>query len=260
MKRTYYFLKNYKYDFIASFFLIGSIIVGYYFHYNQEIPFYVSIGFIIISLVVIIYLRVRDRSFYFIPFTSRKDKDEWIGKGEFEYSRVKKCFHITNTHSGYIFSKCFMWSDYKYIFEFKIIKSCLGIILRAINLSNYVMLQIGQDGIRPHIKVNGAWKVWEHKDVNLGFENNLKLDNWYKCIISCEKDVINIRIFENKDPIFDRDWIIPSGQINFMFKKDEEDKKPLLIPFAINLEYGTIGFRNSGYEKALLRNILVERI
>jgi len=230
MKRTYYFLKNYKYDFIASFFLIGSIIVTYYFRYSQKIPFYISIGLIIISLVVIIYLRVRDRSFYFIPFTSRKDKDEWIGKGEFEYTRIKKCFQITKSGS------------------------------RAINLSNYVMLQIGQDGIRPHIKVNGAWQVWEYVDVNLGFEKSLKLDNWYKCIISCEKDVINIKIFKGKNVIFDRDWIIPSGQINFMFKKDEEDKKPLLIPFAINLEYGTIGFRNSGYEKALFRNVLVEKI
>jgi len=260
MKRTYYFLKNYKYDFIASFFLIGSIIVGYYFRYSQKILFYVSIGFIIVSLVVIIYLRVIDRSFYFIPFNRRSDKDEWIGKGEFEYSRVKKCFEITNTSSGYIFSKCFMWSDYRYIFEFKIIRSCLGVILRAINLSNYVMLQIGQNGIRPHIKVNGAWQAWEFKDFNLAFEESLKLDNWYKCIISCEKDVINIRIFKNKISIFDRDWIIPSGQINFMFQKDEEDKKPLQIPFAINLEYGTIGFRNYGLEKALLRNVLIERI
>ena len=55
-------------------------------------------------------------------------------------------------------------------------------------------------------------------------------------------------------------WIIPSSQINFTFKKDEEDKKPFLIPFAINIEYGTIGFRNSGHEETLLRNILIERI
>ena len=123
-----------------------------------------------------------------------------------------------------------MWSDYRYVFEFKIIRSCLGVILRAINLSNYVMLQIGQTGIRPHIKVNGAWTAWEFKDVDLDFESNLKLDNWYKCMISCEKDIINIRILKNKNSIFDRDWIIPSGQINFAFKKDEEDRKPLLIP------------------------------
>lgn len=256
MKRTYYFFKNYKYDFIPTFFLISSAIVGYYIRSSL----FLSIAVIIISLIIIIFLRLRDKSFYFIPLTSRKDKDEWIGKGEFEYSRVKKCFQITSSDSGYIFSKCFMWSDYRYKFEFKIIKSYLGIIVRAINLSNYAMLQIGKDGIRPHIKVNGAWRVWEYKDVNLDFENTLKLDNWYECITSCEKDVINIKIFGDEGPIFDRDWIIPSGQINFIFKKDEEDKKPLLIPFAINLEYGTIGFRNSGNEKALLRNVLVERI
>lgn len=76
MKRTFYFLKNYKYDFIASVFLIGSAIFGYYTRNNQQISFYISIGIIIASLIVIIYLRIKDRSFYFIPFTNRKDKND----------------------------------------------------------------------------------------------------------------------------------------------------------------------------------------
>jgi len=46
----------------------------------------------------------------------------------------------------------------------------------------------------------------------------------------------------------------------FTFKKDENDAAPLHIPFPINLEYGTIGFRNSGSEKALVRYVLIEKI
>lgn len=260
MKRICYFFKSYKFDFVTSIFLIASIFGGYYFRQSQQVLFYISISIILISLLIIIYLRVKDRSFYFIPLTNRKDGDEWIGKGVFKYSRVKKCFQISDSDPGYIFSKCFMWSDYDYKFEFKIIGSCIGIVLRAINLSNYVMLQINKNGIRPHIKINGAWKWWESNEVDLDFEKKLKLDNWYRCFISCEKDVVSIRIYEKNNTIFDRDWIIPSGQINFIFKKSEDKGESLSIPLSLNLEYGTVGFRSSVNEKALIRNVLIKKI
>ena len=72
--------------------------------------------------------------------------------------------------------------------------------------------------------------------------------------------MVSIRIYENNIAIFDRDWLIPDGPINFIFKKNEKGEAELSIPLSLNLEYGTIGFRNSLNEKALIRNVLIEKI
>jgi hypothetical protein len=178
----------------------------------------------------------------------------------FEYKRTEKSFLITNSESGYIYSRSLTWSDYKVSFDFKILKTCLGAILRAVNLSNYVLLQININGIRPHIRVSGGWFWREAKDANLSFNSDLSLDKWYKCILSCEKVSINIKLFDNKNKIFDREWDIPQGSLVFDFKRDENDTNPAKIPFPITLEYGSIGFRNAGEEKALVRNLLIEKI
>jgi hypothetical protein len=123
------------------------------------------------------------------------------------------------------------------------------------------MLQITQTGIRPHVRINGAWTIQEAENVNLIFpDGRLSLDQWYKCHVSCDKEAINIKIDDKKGEVLNRQWRLPQGNLIFSFKRDEEDTRPVNIPFPINLEYGTVGFRNSGNEKALMKNVLVEKI
>lgn len=254
MKRILYFGKRFLYDILATIFALALTFITY-----GKAQFFVSIIIIFVYLVVIILLRLRDRDFYFIPLTQRRDKDNWIGRGIFEYSKVHKCFFITNADPGYIYSKCLNWSNYKYAFEFKIIKNHLGVVLRAVNLSNYVMLQIALDGINPHIRINGGWSTWGHKQSGLSFRKKLSLDTWYKCDLYCENDSVNIKIFDEQNKVFDREWQIPTGSLVFKFKKDEESSSSTNIPFPINLEYGSIGFRNWGREKALIKSILIKK-
>lgn len=219
----------------------------------------ISTVIILISLFVILYLRLRGRDFYFIPLDNPKDKDDWIGNGQFEYSRVNKSFQMTQAEPGFIYSKCLDWSDYKCEFDFKIRNTCLGVILRAVNLSNYVMIQITQEGIRPHVRINGGWKYWEAEEVGLKFSNNLSLEDWYKCQLVCDKNIINIKITHSRNKLLDREWEIPKGSITFTYKVSEE-ATPVMIPFPINLEYGSAGFRESGQEKALIKNFLLEKV
>jgi hypothetical protein len=136
----------------------------------------------------------------------------------------------------------------------------MGAIVRAVNLSNYLMFQIREDGIRPHIRINGGWRPWEHQEVGLTFENKLSLDSWYKCSLSCEKDLINITLSNRKKVFFERSWAIPPGRIAFPFPQKEQDPNPPTIHFPVDLDYGTIGVRNSHEEKALVKNVLVEKI
>jgi len=260
MKKPLYFLRNYKFDFLTTLSAIFLYFIAFKYASDQKKLLLFSIAITIILLILIIFLRLKDKDFYFVPLTNRKDKDDWIGSGLFEYTKTHNCFIITNSDPGYIYSKNLTWSDYKLSFEFKIIKKCLGVILRAINLSNYVMLQITLDGIRPHIRINGGWKWWEHEEVKLEFTERLSLDKWYKCLIYCEQKSINIKIFDGANEILNRTWDIPQGSLVFQFKKSEKDSESISIPFPINLEYGSVGFRNYGEEKALIKNILIEKI
>lgn len=252
-----YFFKKYKYEFLTT---VSTIVVSIFpvlmVSQNKQVLIVTIIGISLFVLILILFLRLRDKDLYFLSLTNRKNIEDWIGKGKFEYSKINKCFLITDSDSGFIFPKCFLWSDYKFIFEFKIVKDCLGAIIRSINLSNYVMLQLTLKKLRPHIRVNGGWYIWEETDISFP----LSLDKWYKCLILCEKDIIGIKLYSNKDKILDRELRIPQGNIFFDFKKGEDDKSPIQIPFPINLEYGTVGFRNSGKEEALVRNILIEKI
>ncbi len=260
MKNAYYFIRTYWSDFIASILAITLAWITFSYTKDLRLSFIISTGIILFFLFVIIYLRSKEKDFYFIALQNREDREDWIGDGKFDYSRVSKCFQVTQASPGYIYSKCLNWSDYKYEFEFKLRKQCLGAVLRAVNLSNYVMLQITQSGIRPHVLINGGWIAWEANTVNLEFPKNLSFEEWYKCELVCDKDIITIKMFNKNNLILDREWQIPHGVLAFAFKKDEDDTKPLNIPFPINLEYGSVGFRNFGDEKAFVKNILIEKV
>lgn len=259
MKRLYYFLKNYKLDLLTLFFAIISAILAYCFMSNQKILMRTSIIIAVVFLLVIIYIRKRERDFIFSALTWRKDIESWIGYGEFKYNRVHNAYAITKSESGFINSKCLNWSSYRINFDFKIASEKLGIIVRAVNLSNYVMIQVNPLGIRPHIRVNGGWKVWEVEETGLKIENPLSLDKWYKAQIACDKNEISIRLCNGKKCVFDKVWEIIRGNAVFNFKKDEKDKG-INIPFPINLEYGSAGFRNCGNEKAFVKNMLIKKI
>lgn len=260
MQYIKYFVRNYKYDFLAGLFAILSGVVGFIYYDKHKVYLLISIFLVLILLIVIIYLRLKEKDFYFISFQSRNHKKYWMGKGDFDYSQSEKSFFITHSSEGLIFSKCLNWSNYQVTFKFKIINKCIGIVLRAVNLSNYVMLQCNPEGINPHVKINALWFIqrYSDKDVKLDFSKPLSRDKWYKCVFACENRIIKIIILENKKIIFNREWIIPDVK-TFTFKEREDgDEKQMVLP--VNLDYGTVGFRNYGSEKALIKDFLIEKI
>ncbi|OGC25405.1 hypothetical protein A2291_00680 [candidate division WOR-1 bacterium RIFOXYB2_FULL_42_35] len=262
--RLWFFVKKYYKEMLAALFAIVSIIIAY-FYKDRPIYLWGSILIVFFSLLIYIYLKRKEKDFYFIELINRKDKDEWIGRGEFDYDRNEQCFAITNSAEGYIFSKCLNWSNYKMEFEFKIANSCMGIILRSISLSNYVMLQISPKGVNPHICIMGGWKRWNHNDENISltFSEELSLDRWYKGVVLCDKENIKVRISDDlHKKLFDREWRIPRGIISVYYENlpGEVDAAKKWMNYPINLEYGTFGFRNCGNEKAFLKNVVVEKI
>lgn len=257
MKRIYFFLKAYYIDIVVA--LVGVLGVVFARKYGQTINTQQTISLVVIvaTLLIIIYLRSKEKDFMFSALTWRRDREKWIGYGTFQLSRVHKAYEITNSDPGFVHSDCLAWSDYSLSFDFKIGNQCLGVIVRAVNLANYVMLQITPLGIRPHIRINGGWKVWEAEESGLSI--NISLDKWYRAAISCDKGEIFIKLTCSDGTRFDRVWNILVGSLVFKFKKDENNIG-IDIPFPINLEYGSVGFRNWGEEKAFVKNVLIEKL
>ena len=224
----------------------------------------IRIVIVFVTLIFIIYLRSRERSFFFNAFDKFQQTDKWIGHGEFRYDATERAFTISNIPEGIIYSEALTWRNYRFSFEFKIINSCLGWIIRAMNPANYVMLQCGVDRIRPHIKLNGMWLIPQpHEEII--FSAPLSLDNWYTAIITIHGRTARIIIRTTNEIVFDRQWQLPEsgsflvgGIPGITRRRGRPTEIRSVIP--VILDYGTIGFRNHGAERGLVRNVLVEKI
>ncbi len=266
MKRLCYFLRGVLTEIIGA---VAAIIAGAVSYKMSEDPstgLLITVIIVVTVLAVVVYFRTKEdrHRLHYLPLTKPREKDNWVGKGTWEYSKSNGAYLITNSLNGFIFNKCLLWTDYAVDFEFKIVRDNCGWIVRARDLSNYVMLQCGLDQINPHIKRNGIFFISHGKDpgVNLTFDTQLRLDLWYKAIIHCEKSRLTIRISDQKQqPIFDRIWTIPERQV-FRYKEKigEEDKESKTIVLPVDLDFGTIGFRCWGHEQSLIRDLLIRKI
>lgn len=258
-----YFLRQYRVDLFTALSALILYVITYSFTDDPKQLLYVSIFITLASLVVIVYTRMRERNFYFVSLQHREHRDDWIGVGSFDYDRTHNAYRITNSESGYIYSRCFTWSNYTLRFDFRILNLCLGVIVRAVNLSNLVMLQIQQDRIVPHIRGNSFWNARREETMQYG--TPLNLERWYRCHVTCDRDAIHVRITDGstQTQVFNGDWVIPLG-IQLLFAVDQPPvpttEQPRTVPFSVNLEYGTMGFRNSGRENAVVKNVLIEKV
>jgi hypothetical protein len=198
MVRIFYFLRNFKVDILATAVAIAGILSAWWFAPTDMLKNLFSLSAAIAALLVIIYTRSKERDFLFSGLTRRKDREDWIGEGVFEFSRTEGAYEIRNAEPGFIHAKALAWGDYRIAFDFKIGNTCIGVILRAVNLANCLMLQITQQGIRPHIKINGGWQAWNPEQVGLVFDQELNIGQWHRCTITCDKDAINIIIERKK--------------------------------------------------------------
>jgi hypothetical protein len=264
LKKIYYGLKA-SINEILSFLTWGLIgFIAFKLYDRPDLNFTIYILILGSSHLLLIFIRGRDADFAYFPFLSSKEHSNWIGNGSFEHVNSALAFKITNSHNGFIYSKTLHWVNYRANFKFKIVNESVGIILRAVDLSNYVMFQIFEDHIKPHIRVNGLWVVYDSKRTanppfleHVTINPKLSKDKWYQLRTVCDKSLITMSIQENRKDILDRTWTIPQGTVLFPLMIQPS---PMDIPFPMNLDYGTIGFRNHGEEMAFVKDLLVEKI
>jgi hypothetical protein len=174
------------------------------------------------------------------------------------FARTEKAYRITQSFDGAILENTLAWSDYSARFAFRIDKISLGVILRAANMGNLVMLQIFQDRIKAHIRVNGAYMAWDYEPT-LTFGTRLSLGTWYECEIICDKRTIRIIVTGPGQSATALNWGIPAGHL-LLRAGSPEVTGTFPLPFMVNYDYGAFGFRNNGEESALVRHVLVERL
>lgn len=260
MKKIYFSIKESWQEILSSIGAVFTTLLSIYVR-NDYLNIILSVLTIILLLFLVILLKKKEKNFYYLPMQKRDDIQSWLGSGKFGYKPSLISFYVGHNDPGHIFAPTLNWSNYSFNFQFKIEQACLGAIVRAVNLSNFIMLQIREDSIRPHIKINGSYKAFEVNETGFSFSENLSKDEFYDCYIRTENNQIFIKISLNKNIIFQRVWNIPQGSILFEFKEHSDDSKPKAsIPFPINLEYGSVGFRNSANEAAVVKDVLIEKL
>lgn len=154
---------------------------------------------------------------------------------------------VTGSDEGGISKFGAHWENYTLSCDVKILSSCLGVIVRALDLNNYHMLQLAPDQIVPHrrasIPVTGQ---------STGTPATGGAPNPVSFLIGWQVgDAVPASIPEHE-------WfslrVRVRGQSIWLYVDDElalHDSDMLEIPV------GKVGFRNWGNEQALVRNLRV---
>ena len=157
---------------------------------------------------------------------------------------------VTGSDAGGITKVGATWENYTLAFKGRIIRECLGVVVRAQDLNNYYMLQIRPDKIRPHRRV--AVPVMETQVLPHQEEGTPQLHPI--------KFTIGWQVFDPPTPLSSNlvDWfdvkVIARGQSVSLYIDHElvfQRDRFLQIPM------GKVGFRNSGSEEAIVRKVKV---
>lgn len=253
-----FFFRRYRDDLITLLSAILVYVVSAWFVKNPGLLLGLSVGISVLAAIVIVTLKARGRDFIWLSMRDREHGDGWIGQGGLVYARTEEGYRVTQSPDGVILADTLAWSDYCLRFMFRMEQTSLGVILRAANLGNLVMLQIFSDRIKAHIRVNGGWLVWDNLP-SLTFGSPLMLGSWYSCEVICDKRNVRIVVNAAGEDRPALTWTIPSGTV-FFGASGPQIIGTLPIPFAVNYDYGAVGFRNDATESALLRHVLVERL
>lgn len=181
--------------------------------------------------------------------------DNWDFRGKWRITE-KGTLLVTQSGDGGLSKLGTYWENYTFTFKAFIQNICLGAIVRAHGLDNYYMLQITKKRIRPHQRI--AVPVFEKES-----QSRPEIEYISEGVLELQplKHALGWYVFDGIAVDLNRpleDWfdvrITVRGQSIFLYINDElvfQQDSFLMIPT------GKVGFRNSGAESALVRNVRV---
>ena len=206
----------------------------------------ITASFVLIFLLLQ-YFRIRKQlSLVFIDDFKNPIDHNWDYVGPWRITSDHELL-VTGSDEGGLTKKGALWENYVLTFDVKILKKCIGVIIRAKDLQNYYMFQITTDKIRPHRKVSVPILIPSEKDpdklkvdkIKVGWDimdkislvHRKELNTWFKVQVSVNGQSLTICIDNEK--VFYRERFLENS-------------------------YGKIGFRNDITEEALIKNVKVK--
>ena len=182
----------------------------------------------------------------------------WDYRGNWHVSD-ENALVVTDSSDGGLTKVGALWENYTFSFQAKILRNCLGVVVRARDLDNYYMFQIGTDRITPHRRVplpvqpppkvaapspSGAqtqssemqlvavpyvvvWQVMQDMSVPLGKQ----IATWFNVDVTVRGE--SIQIYIDNELVFEQQSLLQNA-------------------------IGKVGFRNHGAEMALVRRVRVQ--
>ena len=204
----------------------------------------------------------------------------WIYQGYLVIQNLhgKNQLIITQSNSGCLLDgsliKKYRWKNLNAKFEIMFpggtfegvpISHALGIIFRAQDLENYIMVQIGakenlndsQFSFSPHLRFNGNYAIV--KEVFGDFHiKDKKPNEFFRIEIDVIKDSVTVKVDENELAT----WQIPTHTEAHIIQHPQgaEEKKPFgNVPrLTFRRSTGKFGFRCYFNEKAIIKNLKIE--
>jgi hypothetical protein len=182
-------------------------------------------------------------------------QDNWDFRGPWRIVE-KGTLLVTGSNEGGITKAGIHWENYVFTFKARIIKGCLGVIVRAQDLDDYYMFQIRPDRIRPHRRA----------PVPILIERDGKLENGDVIQKTREMRYLIAWQTEHNNPKFQsvpispkiEDWfdvkIVVKGQ---SVRTYIDDKLIYHRPDLLQIPTGKVGFRNTDSEEAFVKEVRV---
>lgn len=200
-------------------------------------------------------------SFFKYNFKNKDWPRKWEYQGNIRLAEDENSLLVTDSNSGCILKNHY-WKNLEINFDCVFPNNdddqTLGIVFRAKNLSDYLMVQINgkEKEIVPHIRMEGKWETPRRGTfkLNAALDRNVP----HKIRLNVVEEKVELYIDNTKM----LDWFIPTNSdLVLASPKDDPKEKSGFVPeIDFRNTYGLIGFRAYQGECAIVKNLSVSRI
>lgn len=175
---------------------------------------------------------------------------------------------VSKSSNGGITKRNFVWADYEFTFDVKVVDKNAGFIVQAENRSRYIMIQLNFEKEKPrlrlHLKTPGgkySWYILREDEVD-----GVEPYSWIKTKIKVAGSNIDVYMDDRHmiHYFIDNPLVLPGGEQQAILRKaDGTGEGTVVIERSAQVEtysIGGVGFRCSGKEHAHFRNVRVSPI
>ncbi len=150
---------------------------------------------------------------------------------------------VTQSPAGGITRVGQLWTDYNFEFTAVLESECIGWIVRAQDLSNYYMIQLWPDNLRPHLRYLDQWIYFPDIKHGLEIRQNRPIR------IRTEVRNIEVRVYVDDQEIYANEKLLGTKFIDLEenISGGNTRKMRVVVPA---FSTGRVGFRQAGNERA----------